>query len=256
MSQVENLNKRRRTAPGGDREKPVLRPTLRKVDKHLVSLVAPDSPEAEQYRMLRYEVENLHDPGESTVVAVCSAIPGDGKTTTAINLAGCLAQDPQARVLLIDADLRRPEFTIGKRLALNEFPERGLVDAILSPGLELEDLARYVPDFNLSVLSTGKWLKFPYEALKSPRLGTLLTQARSVYDYIILDPPPVVPVPDCRLIAKWVDGFAMVVAADRTPREALEEAFSLMGPKKVLGLVFNGYDRSAMRYYGYEYGYY
>lgn len=260
MSRAENLANERRlkpvvTVPAGDREKPVRHPSLDEMDAHLVSLVAPESPEAEQYRALRYEVEYVHKAGECTVVGVCSAIPGDGKTTTAINLAGALAQDPRARVLLIEVDLRRPAVTVGDQLALGDVAGRGLVDAILDPSLSLEEVVRHVPHFNLTVLPAGKRSASPYEALKSSRFGELLTQARQRYDYVILDAPPVIPVPDCRLIAKWADGFIMVVAAHRTPREALEEALTLMRPASILGLVFNGYDRSTTRYYGYGYGY-
>lgn len=260
MSRVENpLNVRQLkpvpAASVGGKEKFARCPSLDEVDAHLVSLIAPESPEAEQYRALRYEVEYVHKAGECTVVGVCSAIPGDGKTITAINLAGALAQDPKERVLLIEVDLRRPAVTVGDQLALGDVAGRGLVDAILDPSLSLEEVVRHVSHFNLTVLPAGKRSASPYEALKSPRFGELLTQARQRYDYVILDAPPVIPVPDCRLIAKWADGFIMVVAAHRTPREALEEALTLMRPASILGLVFNGYDRSATRYYGYGYGY-
>lgn len=222
------------------------------VDARLVSLVVPGSLEAEQYRGLRHVVEYMHKAGECTVVAVCSPTPGDGKSITAINLAGALAQDPKATVLLMEVDLRRPSVTLGNHLG--GFAGRGLVDAILDPSLTLEDVAQRLPDFNLAVLPAGGRPSAPYEMLKSPRLGELLAQARRRYDYVILDAPPVVPVPDCRLIAKWVDGFLMVVAAHRTPRGALEEALNLMDAHSVLGLVFNCHDPWAARHYGY-YGY-
>jgi protein-tyrosine kinase len=227
-----------------------------RIDPHLVSLVAPDSIEAEQYRGLRYVVEHMRKPGDGrgTLVAVCSPVSGDGKSVTAINLAGSLAQDREARVLLIEVDLRRPAVTIGNHLTLRRSTGPGLVDAILDPSLALEQIVQYVPRFNLAVLPAGRCSSSPYEALKSPRFSELLGQARSRFDYVILDAPPVVPVPDCRLIAASVDGFLMVVAARRTPRAALEEALGLIGPEKVLGLVFNRFDRTASQHYGY-YGY-
>jgi receptor protein-tyrosine kinase len=228
------------------------------VDAHLVSLVAPDSPEAEQYRRLRHWIEQMHEAGEGTMVGVCSPTPGDGKSTTAINLAGSLAQDANAKILLVEVDLRRPSVTTGDHLALDNPAGPGLVDAILDSNVVLEDVVRPLPQFNLAVLPAGRRPVAPYEILKSPRFGELLAQARRRYDYVILDAPPVVPVPDCRLIAKWVDGFVMVVAAHRTPRAALEEALNLMGPENLLGLVFNFHSRSASRhygYYGYGYGY-
>ncbi|HEY3488440.1 MAG TPA: CpsD/CapB family tyrosine-protein kinase [Gammaproteobacteria bacterium] len=262
MSQLENTaNKRINSQP---RVPALIAPALNKdkaarppkVDSHLVSLAAPRSPEAEQYRALRYEIEHMRKPGECAVIGICSALPGDGKTLTAINLAGALAQDPSARTLLIEADLRRPVVTVGDQLPLgNGGSKRGLVDAILDPTLNLDEIIRYVPYFNLTILPAGKRADAPYEALNSTRFGELLTEARQRYDYVIIDTPPILPVPDCRLLAKWVDSFVMVVAADRTPREAVEEALTLLGSVKVLGLVFNGHDRSVTRYYGYGYNY-
>ncbi len=260
MSQVENLSNSRRLKPvpapsAEEKEELARRPSLDGVDPHLVSLLSPESPEAEQYRALRYAVEYGHKAGEGTVVGVCSPLPGDGKSITAINLAGALAQDPKARVLLVEADLRRPSVTLVDHLALGNVAGRGLVDAILDLSFSLEEAVQRLPHFNLVVLPAGKRSGAPYEALKSPRFGELLTQARQRYDYVVLDAPPVVPVPDCRLLAKWVDSFIMVVAAHRTPREAVRDALALMAPANILGLVFNDHDRSATRQYGYGYGY-
>ena len=227
---------------------------LKKVNAHLVSLLSPGSPEAERYRGLRHSIEQLHRPGEATVVGVSSPVPGDGKSVTAINLAGALAQDPNARVILVEADLRRPSLTVGDYLAMGKIKGPGLVDAANGSSLELNDVVRRIEDFNLDVLPAGRRPDAPYEVLKSRRLNQLMNAARENYDYLIVDAPPVVPVPDCRLIASWVDGFLLVVAAHRTPRAMLEEALNLMAPEKVLGFVFNGDDSRMSRKYGY-YGY-
>lgn len=229
------------------------RSLLRGVDRHLVSLVAPDSPEAEQYRTLRYAVEYEHRAGEGSLVGVCSPVPGDGKSITSINLAGALAQDSQAKVLLVEADLRRPSVTLENHLALGKATGPGLVDAIQDLSYSLDDVVQHLPHFNLSVLAAGKRSNAPYEALNSARFGEILMQARRRYDYVVVDTPPVVPVPDCRLIAKWVPRFIMVVAAGRTPREAVDDAIALLGQERLLGLVFNGYDRTTTPYYGYGY---
>ena len=91
----------------------------------------------------------------------------------------------------------------------------------------------------VTVLPAGTRPSAPYEVLESPRLGELLESCRQRFDYVILDTPPITTVPDCRVIGKWVDGFLVVVAADRTPRKLVEEALELMEPAKVVGLVFN-----------------
>jgi protein-tyrosine kinase len=214
-------------------------------DEHLVSLLAPTSFEAEQYRELRHTIEQLRRSTELSVIAVSSPVASDGKTTTAINLAGALAQAPDARILLVDADLRAP--SLGACLGITDHGVPGLVDAILNPNLTLEAVTQAQHHLNLSVITTGRRPSVPYEVLKSPRVGQLFAETRRKYDYVIVDTPPVVSVPDGRVFGEYVDGFLIVVAAHRTPRRLLEEAFNLMEPSKILGLVFNGDDHHVSR---------
>jgi len=215
------------------------------IDGHLVSLLAPASFGAEQYRALRHQIEQLRRTTDLSVIAVSSPDTADGKTTTAINLAGALAQAPDARVLLIDADLRAANLVA--QLGLAESAARGLVDAILDPSLRLGAVTQSLAHLNLSVLPAGRRPSAPYEVLKSLRVVELLAEARRAYDYVIVDTPPLVSVPDSRIIGKWVDGFLIVVAADRTPRRLLEEALNLLEPAKIVGMVFNGDDRHLSR---------
>jgi capsular exopolysaccharide synthesis family protein len=246
------------TAPGVEAAEPVALPqppadSAGGVDDHLVSLIAPAAFEAEQYRALRHTVEQLHKVRNLRVVAVSSPGVGDGKSTTAINLAGALAQAPEARVLLVDADLRRP--SVASLLALGGSDGPGLVNAILDPSLTLDQVARPRPPFNLFVIQAGQTPSSPYEVLKSPRLGELLDEARRRYDYIVVDAPPLCPVQDCRVIAHWVDGFLLVVAAHHTPRRLVEEALHMVERGKILGLIFNGDDDPPSSFHGY-YAYY
>ena len=210
------------------------------VESHLVSLVAPSGLEAEQYRALRHVVEQKHKSQGLSVIAVSSPGVGDGKTTTAINLAGALAQGADNSVLLIEADLRRP--SIGNVLGFNGSRTLGLVDAILDPGLSLSDIVQPRPPFNLGVVLAGQVPASPYEVLKSPRLGALLDEARTQYDFIVMDTPPLALVQDCRVVARWVDGIVVVVAAHQTPRSLLETALDVADPSKLVGIVFNGFD--------------
>lgn len=218
------------------------------MDEHLVSVLHPASFEAEQYRVLRHVVETQRRDAKLQVVGVTSPGVGDGKTTTAINLAGALAQASEARVLLVDLDLRRP--SVARQLGLAA-SARTLDDALQEPSPALEGLVRDVPFCNLSVLPARGGLGAPYEALKSPGFEMLLEEARRRYDYVVLDTPPFVPVPDGRVIAGSVDGFLVVVSADRTPRGMLAEMLALMEPGKVVGIVFNGarIRRSSYSYY-------
>jgi capsular exopolysaccharide synthesis family protein len=215
------------------------------LEEHLVSLLAPTSFGAEQYRALRHMVEQLHRSADVSIIAISSPDAADGKTTTAINLAGALAQASDTRVLLVDGDLRATN--LAAHLGLGEHPAPGLVDAILNVNLTLDAVVQQHPHLNLSVLTAGRRPSAPYEVLQSPRVTELLSEARRKFDYVIIDTPPLVSVPDCRVIEKWVDGFLIVVAAHRTPRKLLEEALSLLEPAKIVGMVFNGDDRHLSR---------
>lgn len=217
------------------------------IDGHMVSLVTPTGFEAEQYRTLRHMIEQRRASDGVSIIACTSPTGGDGKTLTAINLAGALAQAPGTTVLLVDADLRRP--SIARELTLGHDVGPGLVGAILDPALTLADVVRRRPPFTLSILPAGSAVANPYELLTSPRFGALLEAARRDYDYVVLDTPPLVSIPDCRAIAQCVDGFLVVVAAHRTPRKLVEEALNGMEPGKVIGLVFNADDRPLAGYY-------
>jgi capsular exopolysaccharide synthesis family protein len=216
------------------------------LDEHLVSLQAPSTAAAEQYRVLRHLVETLRKRANLQVLAVTSPGVGDGKTVTAINLAGALSQSDDARVLLVDMDLRRP--AIARYLAIAQ-TRPTLADALGTPGLALKDAVIHLPRFNLSVLQAPVSAAAPYELLRSPRLEALLAEARQQYDYVVLDTPPFVPFPDCRLIAKSVDGFVLVVASNRTPRGVLAEALKAMDPDKAVGYVFNAHRSSPAPFY-------
>ena len=238
-------------APAGPFKRPVVpREPVdipEEVDDHLVSLVTPAAFEAEQYRALRHIVEQRHRADTLSLLAVSSAAGGDGKTLTAVNLAGALAQGSEARVLLIEADLRLP--SVAQLLGFGTARRPGLVDAIVDENLTLADVVLTRPPFNLSVVLAGQTLPSPYEVLKSPRLGGLLEEARAQYDYVILDTPPLVTVQDCRIIARWVDGVILVVSAHETPRRLVEEALNVLDPAKVLGFVFNRDDQGLARFY-------
>lgn len=223
-------------------------------DKHVVSLADPDSYEAEQYRKLRYVLEEKRKVGQSLVIAICSPIAGDGKSLTAVNLAGTLAQDSKSGVLLVDVDIRRQSKDLQKNLPCIDTATPGMSNLISGHVTSLADVLQANSPRNLALVSAGTRAVPPYEIFRSPRFANFIEEARRTYDYVILDSPPVVPVSDCRVIAKWVDGFLMVVSAHRTPRAMLEEALNLMGPEKILGIVFNRCDQMPSRYYSY-YGY-
>jgi capsular exopolysaccharide synthesis family protein len=222
-----------------------------RVDDKLASVLSPHSFEADQYRVLRQFVDAARATRPLKVVAITSAAAGDGKTTTAVNLAITLAQSQDSRVLLVDADLRRP--LVAAALGLDPAGP-GLAEGVLRGG-DLDAIVRATP-FNVSVVTAGQPSPNAYQVLESPRMAQLLDQARYAYDYVVLDTPPALLVPDCTLMARQVDGFLIVVAAHRTPRKLLAETLNAIEPDKVLGLVLNRDDRPLGGYYKQYYGRY
>ncbi len=223
-------------------------------DDHLVSVLRPDSWEAEPYRTLRHAVERLSSSGRTPVLAVSSAAPGDGKTTTTLNLAAALAEPARAQVLVIDADLRR--CSLAAQLGLGRDAENGpgLAGVVQDESLLLGNATRSSGRWRLSVVPAGRRPASPYQVLDSPRMGAVLADARQRFDFILIDTPPFVPFSDCRVLSRWVDGFILVVGAHRTPRKLVEEALNAVEPSKLWGLVFNGDDGplwGSNRYYQY-----
>ena len=223
------------------------------VADQLVSLVAPASMEADQYRGLRHTVERMRREAGLQMLAITSPGAGDGKTVTTLNLAGALGQSRNTRVLVIDADLHRP--SVAEYLGFDDPRGPGLADVLADEKRSLAETVRRLDGQNLAVLPAGVCETGVYELLNSPRLEKALHEARSTFDYVLVDTPPLVPLPDCRLIGEWVDGFLVVVTAHRTPRKALADALNLLDRNKVLGLVFNGDDRPLSPYSSY-YSYY
>lgn len=223
----------------------------RKMNSQLVSLLAPNSVDAERYRRLRHSIEKMKPRDQSLVIGITSPVSGDGKTLTSMNLAGSLAQNPNSRVLLIELDLRNPRITMKDYLGIKKKPTVGVGDIAADPAMAWEKACYLLPDYNLYFMPSGTAPVSPYELLASDGMHKLIEQARQRYDYVIIDTAPVVLLPDSQLIADWVDGFLVVIAADVTPKKLLEEAFSLMEKDKVLGLVFNNYTPVSTKYNGY-----
>jgi len=217
----------------------------------LVSFNAPGSLEADQYRTLRHVVERLSRDSDLKVIAITSPGPGEGKTVTTLNLAGSLAQATDARVLVIDADLHRP--AVASDLGLSLDGAQGLEDVVRADEIaRAAQAARRIDSLNISVLPSGGSHVPAYEVLGTPRVGTLIEQARKNYDYVLIDTPPAIPLADCRMLARWVDGFIVVVSAHNTSRKQLAEALTALERNKIVGLVFNGDDQPMrMAYYGY-----
>jgi capsular exopolysaccharide synthesis family protein len=210
------------------------------VDDHLVSVLEPTSVAAEQYRNIRLAIENHRREHGTRVVGVASPARADGKTTTTINLAGALAQSPDASVVVVEADLRHP--SMARVLGLSAGP--GLSTYLLDHSVSLERIVERPRGLGFAVVAAGSPSSMPYEILASARMSGLLGALRETFDCVLVDTPPTLPFPDVGILRDLVDGFLVVVRAKRTPREQVRECINAIGPQRVLGMIFNDDDRT------------
>ena len=208
----------------------------------------PKSIAAESYRTLRTNIQYSSFDEEYKIIVVTSSEPGEGKSTTAGNLALSMAQDDK-KVMLIDCDLRKP--SLHKKFKISNLV--GLSDVMIGK----TDLVKAVHKHNknLVLLTSGKIPPNPSEMLSSKTMGNLLETLKENFDYIILDTPPVQAVTDAQILSTKADGTILVVRAERTRRESVQNAVNLL--KKVnaniIGTVLNGLDEGRNKYY-YYYG--
>ena len=216
------------------------------IDKRLVTLTAPASMEAEQYQALRLKLEHLHRERDVRVVGVTSPGARDGKTVTAINLAAALAGGSNARVLLIEADLRRP--AVSRYLALGDEARPGLAELVVDSTRKIEDAIGHHEQFGFDTMVAGAPDTPVHQIFRMPRMQTLLAELRQRYDFVVIDTPPVGPVSDCALLARWMDGLVLIVTAHKTPRKQLENALNTLEGAPVLGIIFNRDDKARAGY--------
>ena len=215
----------------------------------LVIAARPEQSTVEQYRKLAAVLHHAQVERDLKVVMVSSAVSGDGKTLTSTNLALTLSESYRRRVLLIDADLRRPSvhevFHVKNRNGLTE-----CLAADIEHRLPFIQASPY-----LSLLVAGRPDSDPMSGLTSARMQRLIAEAAAAFDWVIIDTPPVVLLPDANLLAAMVDAAILVVGAGKTPYKLITRAIDALGRDKILGVVLNRVDRSSLAD-GYGYGYY
>ena len=223
------------------------------VDPHIVSATDPKSPIAEQYRILRTNLQSLRMRPGSKVLVVTSAVHGEGKSVTAINLALTLSRQENLKVVLVDADLRKG--SIRKWLGLEDRSE-GL-SAVLARGGELNGSLMKLQAPPLTVLPAGAHPEAPAELLESSNMKRLLATLKTQFDVVVIDAPPVLPVADPGILAAQADGVLMVVRAGKTQRKTVSQAQALLVQMKanILGCILTHVEYYLPGYYRY-YHYY
>lgn len=217
-----------------------------------LDVLSSATPWAEAFRVLRTNMQYVEVDAEQKVIVMTSSLPGEGKTTTAINLALTTAMAGQ-RVVLVEADLRRP--LIAQRLGLD-----GAVGTtnVLVGRLSMGDALQDYGTSGLRVLACGPIPPNPSELLQSHAMETLLSDLRRDFDVIIIDAPPLLPVTDAALLATQADGAIVVVRHGRTTKDQLQHSLERLDAvdAKALGVVINlAPSRKNRTGYGYGYGY-
>lgn len=205
------------------------------VHPRLMMLHEPHANGCEQYRTLRTELFHAAERELTQIIVVTSAIAGEGKTATTLNLALAIAQSPNRRVLVIDGDLRRP--SIASYLGLKPFA--GLAE-VLQEKADLFDAISRLSEHDLYILPVKRETKTPTELLSSPHFQAALRELRQYFDFILIDSPPIKPFADARLLANQADATLFIVRAGFAAYETVEEAVQALSDYRVLGVVLNG----------------
>lgn len=221
------------------------------VKNPLLTQAGAQSQRAETFRQLRTNLQFANVSGQARTVLVTSSLPGEGKSTTATNLAIALAQSGKA-VCLIDADLRRP--MVADYLGLDR--NAGLTTALVGDA-DVNDVLQHWGDDNLYVLASGQIPPNPSELLGSPEMEDLISRLEQAFDAVIIDAPPLLPVTDAAVVSRHVGGVIVVVGAQKLRQPDLTKALNsleLVGAA-VLGIVLNrlpakGSDSYSYSYYG------
>jgi capsular exopolysaccharide synthesis family protein len=213
------------------------------LNKRRIALLQPDSFVAEQFRSLRARIDALAAERPVRTIGVTSSMPGEGKTTTAVNLAIVSSMSLGRRVLLVDCDMRRPKV----HSALGLRPECGLAE-LLTGDATLDRAVMKVEGTNLDVLAVRATPSNPSELLASDRMRALVEELAHSYDQIIFDTPPTLAIPDAKIMSELMDGLVFVVRANATPREDVASALDVLDRRRVLGLVLNDVAAEPERY--------
>lgn len=206
----------------------------------------PNSVESESYKTLRTNIIFASIDKVIKRILITSSIQGEGKSTTAANLALSFAQKEE-KVLLIDCDLRKP--TIHRKFKVSNI--KGLTDVLIDRNILDETINKYSE--NLHILTTGTKVVNHSEILSSLTLDSLLEELDKDYDRIIIDSPPVLAVTDAQILSKKVDGTLLVILANKTKKNLVKNAKDLLAKvnANILGAILNGEEINSKEYYNY-----
>jgi len=217
--------------------------------RQLITVSDTKSLISEQFRTIRTNITYARPDVELKTILITSTSPGEGKSTNAANLAVVFAQEGK-RVLLIDADMRKPTLHV----AFDYFNVVGL-SSVLTNKSKLTEAIRESPIMGLWILTSGSIPPNPAELLASQVMEETLRQAKELFDIIILDAPPLLSVTDAQILSHLCDGTLLIAHAARTEKEALVKAKTMLmnSQATILGVVLNQYKASRRHTGVYDY---
>lgn len=204
-------------------------------ESRIANLTDPRSPGADRMRYLRMQLRAFKAATKLQTLVITSAVPGEGKSTLTLNLATALAEGEKKPVLVIEADLHQPSLAA----ILGVSPREGLAESIEHALNPLAAIRRLEP-LNWYLLQAGVPASNPTGLIQSDGFAKVLTALTPHFEWILIDTPPVAPLTDALSIARQADAALLVVRADSTPRELVEEAVTELGPDRLAAIVLNG----------------
>ena len=220
----------------------------------LVSLRDDDSLAAENFRFLGMRLRHLRRERALKKVLITSTIPHEGKSMVAANLACTLARKKQQRVVLLEGDLRRP--ALSQVFGLSPIP--GICEWLQGDQQQIENIYRlegpHLENSGLWIFPAGSALDNPLELLQSARLSALMDQLTILFDWIIIDSPPILPLADTSVWARLADGILLVTREGTTKRRSLQSGLQALEKSKLLGAVVNSSASTDHTNYYYRYG--
>ncbi len=217
-----------------------------------ILIAQPNSFPAEQFRKMKTQIF-LHNPHPPHTILITSAVPQEGKTTVATNLAMAISEEINKKAILIDADLRMPS------IFLKNLERTKGLSHYLSDQIPLEEILNNSGKENLKIIPAGKPSSRALELIGSGKMTQLMTFLHEFGEdtYTVIDSPPVLSASETILLSKMVDGIILVVMADRTPQGAVRKAVKALDKPKIVGVVFNQKELKPSKYYSeYYYKYY